>query len=221
MPPGRLLAGPRLDHDRTRRPEEKKMTSIGYVVGSLSRRSINRRLATYVAGRAPAGLDVHEIPIADLPLYDPDLDDRFPAAAVDFKRRVEQVDALLLVTPEYNRSIPGVLKNALDWGSRPWGDNSFAGQPAAILGAGLNGAGTAVAQSHLRSILGYLGATVLGAPELCLAWHDDTLASETTARQVDHWWHELAALLRGWGGPVHPSAPEPAALAMPLLLQGN
>ena len=171
------------------------MTRIGYIVGSLSRDSINRRLGRYLAARAPVGLAVSEIPIADLPLYNYDLDGRFPEAALTYKRRVESVDALLFVTPEYNRSIPGALKNALDWGSRPWGESSFLGRAAGIVGTGLNGAGTAVAQSHLRSILGYLGTTVLGAPELCLAWHDGLLDEDTTAARVDQYWHEFASLL--------------------------
>jgi chromate reductase len=197
------------------------MTSIGYVVGSLSRASINRRLASCLADHAPAGLDVREIPIAELPLYNYDLDDCFPAPAVAFKRQVEGVDALLVVTPEYNRSIPGVLKNALDWGSRPWGDNSFAGLPVGIVGTGLNGAGTAVAQSHLRSILGYLGATVLGVPELCLPWHEGVLDAEATHHQVARYWEAFTTHLHGGDGPDHLAASEPAGLAKPLLLQGN
>ncbi|MFC5176238.1 NADPH-dependent FMN reductase [Nocardioides taihuensis] len=197
------------------------MTSIGYVVGSLSRASINRRLAACLADRAPAGLDVREIPIVELPLYNYDLDDCFPAAAVAFKRQVEGVDALLFVTPEYNRSIPGVLKNALDWGSRPWGDNSFAGLPVGIAGTGLNSAGTAVAQSHLRSILGYLGASLLGVPELCLPWHEGVLDAEVTHHQVTRYWEALTTRLRSGRGPDHQGTSEPAALARPLLLQGN
>jgi len=99
------------------------------------------------------------------------------------------------VTPEYNRSVPGVLKNALDWGSRPWGDNSFAGRTAAIAGTGVNGAGTAAAQAHLRSILGYLGVTVVGAAELCLAWREGILDEDATAARVDQFWDEFTSPL--------------------------
>jgi chromate reductase len=171
-------------------------TSVGYIVGSLSEQSINRRLADYVASRAPVGWELTEIPIGDLPLYNYDLDHRPPAAATAFKRAVESHRAVLFVTPEYNRSISGALKNALDWGSRPWGDNSWAGRTAAILGTGLNGAGTAVAQSHLRGILVYLGMTVVGTPEVCVPWGDGVLDSSGTAECVDVFWRRFAAALR-------------------------
>ena len=139
-------------------------TQIGCIIGSLARDSINRRLAGKLAELAPPGLAITEISIRGLPLYCYDLDTSRPPAVRRFKSEVSASDGLLLVTPEYNRSVPGPLKNALDWGSRPWGDNSWHGKKAAIIGAGLGGAGTAVAQAHLRGILGYLGMTVMGAP---------------------------------------------------------
>ncbi|MEV6929484.1 NADPH-dependent FMN reductase [Dactylosporangium sp. NPDC051485] len=170
--------------------------SVGYIVGSLSEQSINRRLADYVASRAPAGFELTEIPIRDLPLYNYDLDQQPPAAAVAFKQAIESHNSVLFVTPEYNRSIPGVLKNAIDWGSRPWGQNSWDGREAAVLGAGLNGAGTAVAQSHLRGILIYLGMTVVGTPEVCVPWSDSILDSSVTEAYVDGFWRRFAISLR-------------------------
>jgi len=168
-------------------------TQVGCITGSLARDSINRRLARQLAEMAPGGLVISEISIAGLPLYNYDLDAGIPDAVDAFKAAVEASDALLFVTPEYNRSIPGVLKNALDWGSRPWGSNSWHGKRAAVVGTGLNSAGTAVAQSHLRGILGYLGVTVMGAPETCLPWHDDVLSQHVTHRYLTRFLDAFAA----------------------------
>ena len=155
-------------------------TQIGCIIGSLARDSINRRLAGKLAELAPPGLAITEISIRGLPLYCYDLDTSRPPAVGRFKSEISASDGLLLVTPEYNRSVPGPLKNALDWGSRPWGDNSWHGKKAAIIGAGLGGAGTAVAQAHLRGILGYLGMTVMGAPETCVPWREGILSDPAT-----------------------------------------
>ena len=98
---------------------------VGYFVGSLSSKSINRRLALALAGLAPPELELSEIPIRDLPMYSPDHDAAYPPVAQAFKQAIADCDAVLFVTPEYNRSIPGCLKNAIDWASRPWGQNAF------------------------------------------------------------------------------------------------
>lgn len=164
---------------------------VGVIVGSIAKDSTNRALARRIAERAEGVLALTEVPIIDLPLYDYGVDEAFPPVAVEFKRRVEAVDTLLFVTPEYNRSIPGSLKNALDWGSRPWGDNSFAGKRAAIVGTGLNSAGTAVAQSQLRGILGYLGAQLISVTEVCLPWTTDLLEQEATRAILDGFIAEL------------------------------
>ncbi|WP_052460819.1 NADPH-dependent FMN reductase [Microbacterium gorillae] len=169
---------------------------VGYIVGSVSESSINRRLAERLIAKAPASVELTEIPIRCLPLYNYDHDDSFPAAAVTFKQALESFDAVLFVTPEYNRSIPGALKNAIDWGSRPWGQNSFAGRTAAIIGTGLNSAGTAVAQSHLRSILVYLGMTVVGTPEVCIRWEPEALASDETDELLAAFWTTFADCLK-------------------------
>ena len=155
-------------------------TQIGCIIGSLARDSINRRLAGRLTELAPPGLAITEISIRDLPLYCYDLDTDMPPPARRFKSEVSASDGLLVVTPEYNRSVPGPLKNALDWGSRPWGDNSWHGKKAAIIGTGRSGAGTAVAQAHLRGILGYLGMTVMGGPETCVPWREGVLSDATT-----------------------------------------
>jgi chromate reductase, NAD(P)H dehydrogenase (quinone) len=129
--------------------------SVGYLVGSLAKESINRKLARALVQLAPLELQLTEIPFADLPLYSYDHDADFPPPARAFKDALAAVDAVLFVTPEYNRSIPGGLKNAIDWASRPYGKNSFARKPSAVIGTSPGKIGTAVAQQHLHSILGF------------------------------------------------------------------
>ncbi len=109
--------------------------NVGYFVGSLSSTSINRNLAKALIRVAPDELKFTEIPINELPLYSQDYDDNYPPEAVALKKAIDRSDAVLFVTPEYNRSIPGALKNAIDWASRPWGKNSFDHIPAAVIGA--------------------------------------------------------------------------------------
>ena len=119
---------------------------VGYLIGSLSSTSINRKLANALIKLAPSTLSFSEIPFRDLPIYSPDYDADFPAPGKALKEAIKAVDALLFVTPEYNRSIPGGLKNAIDWASRPYGTNSFARKPSAVIGASPGAIGTAVAQ---------------------------------------------------------------------------
>lgn len=138
---------------------------IGFLVGSLAQGSINRKLAKALVRLAPAGLTLTEIPIRDLPLYSYDFDADFPAPARAFKQALAESDALLFVTPEYNRGIPGALKNAIDWGSRPKAANAFAGKPAAVIGTSPGKIGTAVAQRELHSVLGAVGSPQMVAPE--------------------------------------------------------
>jgi len=133
--------------------------TVGYFVGSLSTSSINRLLAKALVRLAPRELELREIPIKDLPLYNRDHDDAYPPVATAFKDAIAAVDAVLFVTPEYNRSIPGALKNAIDWASRPYGKNSFARKPSAVIGTSPGKIGTAVAQQHLRSILSFCQLT--------------------------------------------------------------
>jgi chromate reductase len=151
---------------------------IALFIGSLRKDSYNRRLARAVEKLAPASLQFTEVRIDDLPLYSQDFDQHYPAPAARLKQEVEAADALLFVTPEYNRSIPGVLKNALDIGSRPWGTNSFAGKPGAVIGTSPGAVGTALAQQHLRNVLAYLDVPLLGQPEVFLQFKDGLIAPD-------------------------------------------
>jgi chromate reductase, NAD(P)H dehydrogenase (quinone) len=138
---------------------------IGYIVGSLAQNSINRRLAKALSALAPEGVEFFEIAIGDLPLYTWDYDADYPAAALDFKETVSGADGILFVTPEYSRSIPAALKNAIEWGSRPWGQAVWGGKPAGVIGTTPGSTGTAMAQQHLRNILAHLDMPTLGQPE--------------------------------------------------------
>ena len=139
--------------------------TVGYFVGSLARASINRKLARALTRLAPPELTMREIPIGELPLYSYDYDADYPPPARALKEAIAAVDAVLFVTPEYNRSIPGALKNAIDWGSRPWGQNSFARKPSAMIGTSPGKIGTAVGQQHLKSILSFCNSPQMNAIE--------------------------------------------------------
>ncbi len=138
---------------------------VGYLIGSLAKESINRKLARALVRLAPPQLDMKEISFADLPLYSYDFDADFPPAAKAFKEAIAAVDAVLFVTPEYNRSIPGGLKNGIDWASRPYGKNSFTRKPSAVIGTSPGPIGTAVAQQSLRSVLSFCNSPQMNAPE--------------------------------------------------------
>ena len=146
---------------------EKIMTTyrIGYFVGSLATASINRTLSKALIRLAPSDLQFTEIPIRDLPLYNYDFDPDYPPQGRALKDAISRVDAVLFVTPEYNRSIPGALKNAIDWASRPWGTNSFAHIPSGVIGVSPGAIGTAIGQQHLRSVLGFLNSPQMNSPE--------------------------------------------------------
>jgi len=138
---------------------------IAVIVGSLRRDSFNRKVATAIAKLGPAEFSFVQLPVGDLPLYNQD-DDGNPADAVkQLKSSIAASQGLLFVTAEYNRSVPGVLKNAIDHASRPYGQSAWAGKPAGILGASVGAMGTAMAQQHLRNILAYLDVPTLGQPE--------------------------------------------------------
>ncbi len=139
--------------------------SIAVVVGSLRRDSLNRKLATAIAKLAPQEFSFKQVQIDDLPLYNQD-DDANPAEPVKrLKSEIAAANGLLFVTAEYNRSIPGVLKNAIDHASRPYGKSVWKGKPAGVLGVSVGAVGTAVAQQHLRNVLAYLDVRTLGQPE--------------------------------------------------------
>lgn len=138
---------------------------IAVIVGSLRKDSFNRSLASAISKLAPTEFSFKQLEIGDLPLYNQD-DDGNPSASVKrLKTDIHAAQGLLFVTPEYNRSLPGVLKNALDHASRPYGQNAWAGKPAGVLGVSVGTIGTAIAQQHLRTILAYLDVPTLGQPE--------------------------------------------------------
>lgn len=138
---------------------------VGYFVGSLAKGSINRLLSKALVRLAPPELQLSEIPFKDLPLYSYDYDADFPPVAKALKKAIADADAVLFITPEYNRSIPGGLKNAIDWATRPWGQNSAARKPSAVIGTSPGAIGTAVAQSHLRGVLGFSNSPQMNAIE--------------------------------------------------------
>ena len=135
---------------------------IAVIVGSNRRESINAKLAHALAKLGADKAEFEFVPIGDLPLYNQDLEAELPKSVVRFKSQIAAADGLLFVTPEHNRSIPALLKNAIDWGARPYGQNSWNGTPAAITGTSPGAIGAALAQVHLRQILGTLGVLVMG-----------------------------------------------------------
>lgn len=175
---------------------------IGYFVGSLSSNSINRTLSRALIRLAPDTLEFTEIPIRDLPLYSQDYDAGFPPAGRALKQAVEASDGILFISPEYNRSIPGALKNAIDWGSRPWGTNSFARKPTGIIGASPGAIGTALMQSSMRSVLSFLDAPQLNAPEAYVRFDPDVFGSdgevgdERTEKFLRHYMDEYCAFVQ-------------------------
>jgi chromate reductase, NAD(P)H dehydrogenase (quinone) len=156
------------------------MTSykVGYFVGSLSSTSINRQLSQALIRLAPEDLEFTEIPIGNLPLYSPDYDTNYPPEALELKEAIHHSQAILFVTPEYNRSIPGALKNAIDWASRPWGQNAFDHIPAAVIGASIGQIGTAVAQQSLRGVLSFCNARQMTAPEAYIQYTPETFPGD-------------------------------------------
>lgn len=161
---------------------------VGYLIGSLAKASINRKLAKALVRLAPDDLDMVEISFSELPLYNYDYDEDFPPPARAFKDAIASVDAVLFVTPEYNRSIPGGLKNAIDWASRPYGQNSFTRKPSAIIGTSPGSIGTAVAQQNLRSVLAFCNSPQMSAPEAYIQFtpnlvsDDGQVANESTEK---------------------------------------
>lgn len=149
------------------------MTRIAIIVGSLRGESFNRRFAQALTKLAPEGVEVTWPDIGALPLYDQDDDASPPEAATALKAAIRDADGVIFVTPEYNRSIPGVLKNALDHASRPYGDSAWAGKPAGVIGVSPGALGTALAQQHLRSVIAYLDMPTLGQPEAYIQHRED------------------------------------------------
>src|SRR5215470_12488306 len=173
---------------------------IAVIVGSNRRESVNRRLAQALAKLGVGKFSFSFVQIDDLPIYNQDLEGELPKSVVRFKSEIAAADGLLFVTPEHNRSIPTVLKNAIDWGARPHGQNSWSGKPAAITGTSPGALATAVAQQHLRQILGALGALVIGG-EAYVSFKPDLIDSgdripdESTRKFLKNFVDQFTALI--------------------------
>ncbi|HEX7349338.1 MAG TPA: NADPH-dependent FMN reductase [Rhodanobacteraceae bacterium] len=156
----------------------KQHPVIAVLVGSLSKESINRRLAHALAKLAGARADFREVRLDDLPVYNRDVDGHYPPNFVRLKTDIESADAVLFVTSEHNRSLPAVLKNAIDIASRPWGTNSFAGKPGAVIGTSSGAIGTALAQQHLRNVCVFLDVFLMAQPEAFIRYRDGLIADD-------------------------------------------
>ena len=155
-----------------------KPTRIGVVIGSLRKESFNRRLANALRGLAPAHFAFEELRIDDLPPYDQDGDANQAAEVKRLKAAVSACDGILFVSPEYNRSMPGVLKNAIDHASRPYGTSAWQGKPAGVIGTSQGAIGTALMQQHLRNVLAYLDMPTLNQPEAFVQFKDGLFDGE-------------------------------------------
>ena len=158
---------------------------LGYFVGSLATNSINRKLSRALTLLAPSELRLTEIPFSELPHYSYDYDSAYPPVAAAFKAAIASVDAVLFVTPEYNRSIPGALKNAIDWASRPYGKNSFARKPSAVIGTSPGKIGTAVGQQHLRSIMAFCNSPQFNLIEAYIHFEKGLITDEGEVTNAD------------------------------------
>jgi chromate reductase, NAD(P)H dehydrogenase (quinone) len=165
---------------------------IALIVGSLRRDSFNRKLAGALAKLAPSEFKFAELRIGDLPPYNQDDDDNQALQVKRLKAEIAASDGIIFVTPEYNRSIPGVLKNAIDHASRPYGQSAWAGKPASVIGISPGAIGTALAQQHLRNIIAYLDMPTLGQPEAFVQYKDDLFNSDGSIGG------ESLDFLRGW-----------------------
>lgn len=146
---------------------------IAIIVGSLRNDSFNKKLANALTMLAPNELEFKHVEIGNLPLYNQDDDPNPSPATKRLKSEIQAANAVLFITPEYNRSVPGVLKNAIDHGSRPYGQSAWKGKPAGIIGVSIGAIGTAMAQQHLRNILAYLDMPTMGQPEAFIQATDD------------------------------------------------
>ncbi len=152
--------------------------TVATLVGSLRKESCNLRLAKAIAALGKDRFDATVLEIGDLPLYNQDIENPLPAPVARLKKEIQEADALLFVTPEFNRSIPGPLKNAIDWASRPYGASAFAGKPGAVCGTSPGAIGTACAQQALRPVLGYLDIAVMGQPEVYFQFKDNAIDAQ-------------------------------------------
>lgn len=164
-----------------------KPAKVAVLVGSLRKGSFNRHAAQAIAALAPAHLSFEIVEISDLPLYNQEHDalDPQPAPYVALRETIKAADAVLFCTPEYNRSMPGVLKNAIDIASRPWGKSAFAGKPAAIVSVSVSALGGFGAHHHLKQVVGYLDMPLLNQPEVYLSGAGDLFAPDGALKKED------------------------------------
>jgi chromate reductase len=165
---------------------------IAVIVGSLRRESSNRRLASAVARLAPPAFVSKQLDIAELPLYNQDDDAQQAAPVRHLKAAIAASQGVLFETAEYNRSVPGVLKNAIDHASRPYGQSAWSGKPAGVIGGSVGAIGTALAQQHLRNVLASLDMPTLGQPEVCLQAKPDRFDADGSLGLTSR------PLLQGW-----------------------
>jgi chromate reductase len=189
------------------------MYKIAVLVGSLRRDSINLKFAKALSKLGGSQFDFRFVELGDLPIYNEDLWENPPPSVLRLKKDIAAADAVLFVTPEYNRSIPPVLKNAVDWGTRPWGQNSWAGKPGSIIGTSPGNVGTAVAQAHLRSVLTILDVILLGQPEVYFVSKPGLIddAFEVTDDQTREFLQGYLAKFAGWIGQTLPKQQQKAA----------
>jgi chromate reductase len=185
---------------------------VGYLIGSIATQSINRKLAGALVRLAPEEFTMTEIPIAELPLYSYDYDSAFPPPAKALKEAIAASDAILFVTPEYNRSIPGALKNAIDWASRPYGQNSFTRKPSAVIGTSPGKIGTAVGQQHLRSILAFCNSPQMNAIEAYIQFEKGLVTDdgEVTNEDTREFLRRFLAEFHGFIARVYTALPRSA-----------
>jgi len=175
---------------------------VGYLIGSLSSTSINRKLSGALIKLAPPQLSMSEISFRDLPAYSPDHDADYPEVARKFKDTIKASDAILFVSPEYNRSIPGALKNAIDWASRPYGQNAFTRKPSAVIGASPGSIGTAVGQQSLRAVLAFCNAPQMTSPEAYIQFtpglvgDDGEVTNASTEEFLRNYMNEFALFIQ-------------------------
>ena len=166
---------------------------IAVLIGSLRKDSFNRKLAQALFKMAPAEFSFQECAIGDIPLYNQDQDANQPEPVKRLKGEISNAQGVLFVTPEYNRSVPGVLKNAIDNASRPYGQSAFAGKPAGVIGISVGALGTSLAQQHLRNTLAYLDMPTLGQPEAFVQARDGLFGTDGSIGIA-----ETQKFLQGW-----------------------
>jgi chromate reductase len=176
-------------------------TKIAVVIGSLRKDSLNRKLALAIAHLAPADFTFEHLRIDDLPLYNQDHDGDQAASVRRLKSEISAADGVLFVTPEYNRGMPGVLKNAIDNASRPYGQSAWAGKPAGVVGISVGPVGTAVAQQQLRAVMAYLDMPTLGQPEVFIhnkegMFNDKGHIAETSKQFLQGWVDKYVAWIK-------------------------